>query len=77
MGIFVIENTFKIYLFKFNQFNAGYPITSSDAIKKKNAAIKQLYALVFDFVIDVINDSTSSGSFGNYIGLLDIAGFGI
>lgn len=52
------------------------PLKVYEASSARDALAKAIYGKIFDYIVDRVNKSIPFKSSVNYIGILDIAGFG-
>jgi myosin-6 len=52
------------------------PLKTREAASARDALAKAMYSKLFDYIVEKINESIPFQSSANYIGVLDIAGFG-
>ena len=53
------------------------PLKYSEAASARDALAKAIYSRLFDYIVLRLNQSIPLASTANFIGLLDIAGFGM
>ena len=56
--------------------NYRVPLKTHEAISGRDALAKAIYSKLFDYIVDRVNQALPFSSSVNYIGVLDIAGFG-
>lgn len=57
-------------------FSLRVPLKPSEAGNARDALSKAVYSRLFDYIVESVNLAIPFASSNNYIGILDIAGFG-
>ena len=66
-----------MYTFKCNYcFIGRVPLKTGEAASARDALAKAVYGKLFDFIVGRVNKALPFQSSKNFIGVLDIAGFG-
>ena len=58
-------------------YNYRVPLKIGAANSARDAFAKSIYAKLFDYIVTRVNNSLPFGESKAYIGVLDIAGFGL
>ena len=72
----VLRNILIIFLPYF-LFYFRVPLKPGEAASARDALTKAIYARLFDYIVNRVNKALPFQSSKNYIGVLDIAGFGM
>lgn len=52
------------------------PLKTGEALSARDALAKSIYSKLFDYIVQRVNQALPFSGSKNYIGVLDIAGFG-